>query len=106
MIIYNERNSIIYLLSPTIQTISAIPINPNGKYNLSSIDITTRIIIAGNNFKKLLDMDLPTDPNLQVFEDKIIFDEDVVFYIKTNRNLQVLLIILFLLAVAYILWKY
>lgn len=102
MIVYNERDDEIYLSNLNNVT----QIGPHSNYSLSSTEVVTNIKIVDSKLKKIFDMNLPTDPNLQIFDDKAVFDSDVIFYFKTNTRLIIILLFLFVAIGSFILWKY
>jgi len=59
------------------------------------------IKIIDANKRKVFDMELPTDSDLQILDDKVIFDSNVVFKNKSNR-LKYILFFVFLLICAAI----
>jgi hypothetical protein len=95
MKITNTRGTPVFLFNTKIDPGSSITPTLNAPMD----DI---LITDGN--KTLLDTRLPTDADLQVLDDKLIFDDNVIFTIKTNYTKWI--IILIFIIIATLIYKY
>ena len=92
MKIYNKRKDVVYFLSNGIAT----EISPDNFIEPALKSPMDQIHIVDKKRKKIFDMELPTDVDLKVFSDRVVFDNSITF--KSKSYLLWIIAVLFILS--------